>query len=245
MSILVNPNVNGPNDLGLIIGGTSRFIAQTSGSEFTAAAATFTTLTSSNPAGTTTRLTSAGVHGLTAGSNGRYLWISAAAGITAGLYAMTYVDTTKIDLATSVYSALTTPVATLVNVQSEIYSVSIPANTLGAYGYLHVTGLIETGAAATAKVLQINFGGSAASEAMSFNGASLSQRRLDFIIANQGATNVQRCSMALDDTASAAATVSLTKDTTTALTLQITGLLTAADTYYRISNLRVVAYPYG
>jgi len=245
MSIIVNPSTNGPNDLGIIVGGNARFISQTGGIEFTAAAATFTTLTASNPAGTTTRLTSAGVHGLTAASNGRYLWVSAAAGITAGLYAMTYVSATAIDIATSSYSALTTPVVNLVNAQSQYAAITIPANTLGANGYIQVTGLIETGAAAEAKSMQINLGGTLASETMSFNGASLSQRRLDMIIVNQNATNAQRCSMALADTASTASAVALTKDTTTDLTLQLTGLLVTANTYFRLSNLRVVAYQSG
>jgi hypothetical protein len=220
-------------------------LAQTAAIEVTQAAATFTTLTAtSSNSGTTTRLTSAGVHGLTAASNGRYVYVSAAAGITAGLYAMTYVSTVAIDIA-SPYVALTTPVVKNVTELMTIHSTTVPAGMMGAYGMVEIEGFVECSATATAKSIRLLLDGTQATPDLALNGASLYQQQFRTRIWNQGNVAVQRVAPMLIDTASAVQATALTKDTATALVLAMQCQVVAAEEFIRISGVRVVAHPRG
>jgi hypothetical protein len=218
-------------------------IGQTAAIEFTQAAATFTTLTAtSSNSGTTTRLTSAGVHGLTAASDGRYVYVSAAAGITAGLYAMTYVSTVAIDIA-SPYVALTTPVVKKVSELSTLYSVTVPAGMMGVRGMLEIEAFVECSNTATAKSVRLLFDGTQAVPDLALNGTSVYQQQVRARIWNQGDAAVQRCAPMLIDTASAVQATALTKDTATALVLAVQAQVAAAEEFIRISGVRVVVHP--
>ena len=217
-------------------------LSQTAGIEVTQAAATFTTLTAtSSNSGTTTRLTSSGVHGLTAASNGRYVYVSASAGITAGLYAMTYVSTVAIDIA-SPYVALTTPVVKKVTELMTIYSVTIPAGMMGIYGMVEVEAFVECSATATAKTVRLLFDGTQATPDLTLNGASLYQQQVRARIWNQGSAAVQRVAPLLIDTPSAAQATALTKDTTTALAVALQTQVIDAEEFMRISGVRVIVH---
>lgn len=93
-----------------------------------------------DPSNGKTRITSSGAHGITSAVNGKCINITAWSGTgVAGLYTITYVDATNIDL-TIAYSAgygnpTVSPIATEVN----ILTVSPPAKLMQASSQLRVT----------------------------------------------------------------------------------------------------------
>jgi len=219
-------------------------IAQATAIEVTQVAATFTTLTAtSSNSGTTTRLTSAGVHGLTAASNGRYVYVSASAGITAGLYAVTYVSTVAIDIA-SPYVALTTPVVKKVTELMTIYSATVPAGMMGVNGMVQIEAFVECSATASAKTIRLLFDGTQAVPDLDLNGTGVYQQQIRSRIWNQNNASVQRCAPMLIDTASGVQATALTKNTATALVVALqTQVVTAETDFIRISGVRVVVHP--
>lgn len=101
--------------------------------------------TLSNPAGTTMRIVGAGVHGLGATADGKYLWIQTSAGVPSGFYEITdrATSTTWIEVdVTATYSSLigstTIDYVGRTNQAAHAVIAEIPGDVMGPNGMLQV-----------------------------------------------------------------------------------------------------------
>lgn len=223
----------------------TRVLDQRAALTFTAAAGTFTNLTATtSTGGTKTRLTSSGAHGLTASENGFLVHVSAAAGITAGAYAMTYVSSTAIDIAVP-YTALTTPVVGTASSKYTFYSFDVPADSMGANGIVEVVAFVECSATATAKSISMKWGGGTTGADVALNGNTLYSRKLSTRICNQNDVAAQRVSELMDSAETISQAAAASRDTTDAQTFELQGFVVAAGEFIRLSSVQAVLYPHA
>jgi len=220
-------------------------LAQEAGVEYTAAAATFATITAtSSTGGTKTRLTSAGNHGLSTASNGRLIHVSADSGITAGPYVMTYVSAKVLDI-TYPYQALTNTVVGTVASPFTFYSVTVPGGAMGANGLVQVEIFLECSATATAKALSMVWGGTGEGASVAINGNTLYSMKLKTRICNQNAVDAQRISELDENALTASQAGAATRDTTDDQIFSLLGTVAAADEFLRLSSIQVTVYPHA
>lgn len=191
------------------------FLKSTSLKSVTVPAATFTSVTMSNNAGTM-RLTSAGVHGLTnAAVQGRQIYVSAWSGDgVPGLYTIADVDgaTTRIDL-TAAYSATAgNPTITLAGTgQIPIWEISVhPLTPTSSLDWNITTENINS---TNTKRIIINFGGVELYN-LNQNGTGNIINRVDGGINNQNDTDIQRTNFAPANASGAGTTTTASTRTT-------------------------------
>ena len=106
----------------------------------TGCAAAITWTLAADPANGKTRITSSAAHGITSAVNGKCISITAWSGTgAAGLYEITYVDTTNIDL-TIVYNAgYGNPTVSPVNTETTLVTVAVPAKLMQANSQIRLS----------------------------------------------------------------------------------------------------------
>ena len=183
-------------------------------------------------------------HGLTAATDGMYCYLSAASGLVAGLYRMTWVSTSIVDFLDLTYTAVGTPTMVARSNPITLMSLSVPAWSMGPNGVVELDLSWTTANNATAKFGRVSFGGTTLD--LSLNAQTIAEQRVR--IANQqllGALqSSQRWTSAAVHAASAvAATQTSAVDTSAAVALLVQAQVTAADEYIRLGNGRVTVYP--
>lgn len=229
-------------------------LGQVGALEVTACSNSVTGWTASDNGSGATRMASNGAvaHGLTAASNGRYTRWSAATGLPAGLYRMTYVSGTVIDLLDVAYpgGALSTPVMVKVGNPITLMTVVVPAGVMGPHGALEYDLTWEASNNATAKFARVTFGGATAVVDLPFNtGVVFGEQRVR--IGNQALNGLlasaQRCSSRSVMAASAIGNVTaLAIDTLAAdVTSLVQAQVTAPDEWMRLSNGKATLFSTG
>lgn len=195
--IVADPNTW---ERGLVIGRDNTY------REYTVCAAS-QTWSKANQGDTATRLTSA-AHGLTAASNGRYVFVSFATDPTKNQWApMTYVSATEIDVAIAwaTVSAAGTADVGKINVEYTLQGVSgalsfvVPAGFMGPNGEVNLQWNIAATSSASGKLFYLHLGGTIANFILTGGGGAISEgnitsgsvRLYDTTIRNYGAS-VQR-----------------------------------------------------
>ena len=223
----------------------SRILDQRGGIGYTAAAATFSTITATtSTGGTKTRLTSAGNHGLSAASDGRLIYVSADSGISPGAYALTYVSAKAIDIAVPYQAMVNTVVGTVAS-PFTFYATTIPAGAMGANGIVEVQIFLECSATATAKALSMAWGGGAAGASVALNGNTLYSMKLKTRICNQNSATAQRISELDEYAVTLSQATAATRDTADDQLFQLLGTVAAADEFIRLSSIQVTVYPHS
>lgn len=228
-------------------------LGQVGALEVTACSNSVTGWTAADNGSGAVRLTSnsAIAHGLTAASNGRYVRMSAATGLPAGLYRMTWVSTTAIDLLDVAFpgGGLSTPVMVKVGNPITLMTVVVPAGVMGPHGLLEYDLTWEASNNATAKFGRVTFGGSTAVTDLSFNSVVFAEQRVR--IANQALNGLlaaaQRCSSRSVLASSVIGNVTpLAIDTLAAdVTSLVQAQVTAPDEYVRLSNGKATLFSTG
>lgn len=205
-------------------------LAQYNIGQVTQAAATWTSLSASDDGGLL-KLSSAGVHGLS--TVGQKVPLTFASGLSSGLYTISSIPNTTDIIFTQAYASVTTPASTLAGSDATIWTMTLPADAFGQNGVLTVIGSIASTGSTGNKQFKLLLGGTAVVSQTNINAAADTISRIEWRVANMGATNVQQNSVHRTGTASTVAAITGTgsKDTTTALTLAMTVAIATADNF--------------
>lgn len=222
--------------------------------EYTAPAATFVASTTADNGGNL-QLNSAGVHGLTAASVGRYIAITAGTAWTTGLYSILTVDdvdSITLDLAYS--AALGSPTIALAGTGFTIAEHLLPANILGPTGSLECNGFATSTSGTNNKDLSMRLGGRIGNSTlglpasvMRMNTTALATLRFHALMANTSAA-VQiapptAATIAYQEgSGSSSAPVAGTVDTTVQMYVTLAASIATADEFIKLWHYKIMAY---
>lgn len=211
--------------------------------EVTQAAATWTSLTASDDGSGKLKLSSAGAHGLA--TVGRKIPLTFASGLQNGLYTISSIPNSTDLVFTQAYTAVTTPAGVLVGSDATLWTMTVPGNAMGANGVLSVIGSIASTGSTGNKQFKLLHGGTAVVTQTNINAAADVISRIEWRVANMGATNVQQNAVHRLGTASTVAAITGTgaKDTTVDQTLAMTVNLATADQFVNVFGMLVQLAP--